>query len=61
MRERLFSAFRAVLAQQPVQACFAQQALQALPSDSPEEFVRFMKAEMPIWTEIVGAAAATAA
>jgi tripartite-type tricarboxylate transporter receptor subunit TctC len=56
----MFSAFRAVLAQQPVQARFAQEGLQALPSESPEEFGRFVQAEMPIWAEIVKDAGATA-
>jgi tripartite-type tricarboxylate transporter receptor subunit TctC len=60
IRDRLFSAFRAVLAQQAVQARFAQEGLQALPSESPEEFGRFVQAEMPIWAEIVRDAGATA-
>ena len=60
IRDRLFSAFRAVLAQQAVQARFAQEGLQALPSESPEEFGRFVQAEMPIWAEIVKDAGATA-
>jgi len=60
IRDRLFGAFRAVLAQQPVQARFAQEGLQALPSESPEAFGRFVQAEMPIWAEIVKDAGATA-
>ncbi|MCA3292544.1 MAG: tripartite tricarboxylate transporter substrate binding protein, partial [Roseomonas sp.] len=43
-----------------VQARFAQEGLQALPSESPEEFGRFVQAEMPIWAEIVKDAGATA-
>ncbi|MFM7420996.1 MAG: Bug family tripartite tricarboxylate transporter substrate binding protein, partial [Alphaproteobacteria bacterium] len=60
IRDRMFSALRAVLAQQPVQARFAQEGLQALPSESPAEFGRFVQAEMPIWAEIVKDAGATA-
>jgi tripartite-type tricarboxylate transporter receptor subunit TctC len=60
IRDRLFNALRVVLVQQPVQARFAQEGLQALPSESPEEFGRLVQAEMPICAEIVRAAAATA-
>jgi tripartite-type tricarboxylate transporter receptor subunit TctC len=60
IRDRMFSAFRAVLAQPAVQARFAQEGLQALPSESPEAFGRFVQAEMPIWAEIVKDAGATA-
>ena len=60
IRDRLFAAFRAVLAQPAVQARFAQEGLQALPSGSPEEFGRFIQAEIPIWAEIVRDAGATA-
>jgi tripartite-type tricarboxylate transporter receptor subunit TctC len=34
--------------------------LQALPSESPEEFGRFVQAEIPIWAQIVKDAGATA-
>jgi tripartite-type tricarboxylate transporter receptor subunit TctC len=60
IRDRLFTAFRAVLAQQAVQARLAQEGLQALTSESPEAFGRFVQAEMPIWAEIVKDAGATA-
>ena len=60
IRDRLFTAFRAVLAQPAVQARIAQEGLQALPSESPAEFGRFVRAEMPIWAEIVKDANATA-
>jgi tripartite-type tricarboxylate transporter receptor subunit TctC len=60
IRDRLFTAFRAVLAQQAVQARMAQEGLQALPSESPEEFGRFVQAEIPIWAQIVKDAGATA-
>ncbi len=60
IRDRLFTAFRAVLAQPAVQARIAQEGLQALPSESPAEFGRFVQAEMPIWAEIVKDANATA-
>ena len=60
IRDRLFTAFRAVLAQQPVQARLAQEGLQALTSESPEAFGRFVQAELPIWAEIVKDAGATA-
>jgi hypothetical protein len=39
----------------------ARKGLQSLSGKSLKVFVRFIKAEMPIWAEIVGAAAATAA
>jgi tripartite-type tricarboxylate transporter receptor subunit TctC len=42
IRDRLFSAFRAVMEYQPLQARFAQEGLQALPSESPEAFGRFV-------------------
>ncbi len=60
IRDRLFQALRTVLAQPAVQARFAQEGLQALPSASPEEFGRFVQAEMPVWAEIVKDAGATA-
>jgi len=60
IRDRLFTAFRAVLAQQPVQARLAQEGLQALTSESPEAFGRFVQAELPIWAQIVKDAGATA-
>lgn len=60
VRDRLFAAFRAVMAQPAVQARFAQEGLQALPSASPEDFGRFVQAEIPIWAEIVKQAGATA-
>ena len=60
IRDRLFNAFRAVLAQQAVQARLAQEGLQALTSESPEEFGRFVQAEIPIWAQIVKDAGATA-
>ena len=60
LRDRSFAAFRSILAQEGVQARFAQEGLQALPSESPEAFGRFVQAEIPIWAEIVRDAGATA-
>lgn len=60
IRDRPFNAFRSLLAQQPLQACFAQPGLQALPSQSREAFGRFVQAEMPIWAEIIRDAGAIA-
>lgn len=60
VRDRLFAALRAVMAQPAVQARFAQEGLQCLPSGSPEEFGRFVQAEIPAWAEIVRTAGATA-
>ena len=47
------------MAHQPVQARFAQEGLQALPSESPEAFGQVVKAELPIWAEIMKDAGGT--
>lgn len=58
--QRLFEAMRGVLADPAVQARFAQEGLQALPSASPEEFGGFIAREIPFWAQVVREAGATA-
>jgi tripartite-type tricarboxylate transporter receptor subunit TctC len=60
IRDRLFEATRALLAQPAVQERLAQEGLRALPSESPAEFDAFLRREIPFWAGVVKDAGAVA-
>ncbi|MBX9699020.1 MAG: tripartite tricarboxylate transporter substrate binding protein [Acetobacteraceae bacterium] len=60
IRDRVFAALAAVLAQPGVRTRLAQEGQQAMPSASPEAFDRFIRAGLPVWAEIVRTSGATA-
>jgi tripartite-type tricarboxylate transporter receptor subunit TctC len=60
IRDRLFRAMLALLREPAVQERMAREGLQALPSESPEEFDRFVRGEIPFWAQVVKDAGATA-
>jgi tripartite-type tricarboxylate transporter receptor subunit TctC len=53
IRDRLFEAVRALLAQPAVQDRLAQEGLRALPSESPAAFDTFIRREIPFWAQVV--------
>lgn len=60
IRDRVFTAMRAVLAQRPVQERMAQEGLQVFVSDSPEAFGAFVREQLVIWGDLIRRSGAVA-
>lgn len=60
IRQRLFEAATRITADPGVRERLAREGLQALPSESPAEFDRFIAQEIPFWAEVVQTAGARA-
>ncbi|MBX9699230.1 MAG: tripartite tricarboxylate transporter substrate binding protein [Acetobacteraceae bacterium] len=52
LRARIAADLQSVARSEPIRALFAEDSLEAL-ADGPEEFERFMAAQLALWTEVI--------